>query len=712
MNEKLVKDNIYKIEVPIYAYGFKITADNEKEKEFVISEVVNNGFYTLVNEHEHNFDANGDCICGCKKVLVNIKEYATANDWKNATKYSSITANDDITVTAIGGANTGKIYDGSNWRIYQSDAGSVNIASANGNILSVKIAYTIDNYGTLTLNGNNIDSNTAVDVNDTSVTFGVGNTESVTNGIVRITDIEVIYSTVLACDHKQAITETKAPTCTESGYTATRCAECGKVLNRVEGDPSTGHSNTSVVTKEPTCTETGLKTYTCSKCEASYTENISAKGHSFGEGVVTTEATCSTDGVKTYTCETCGDINTEAISATGHNYVDGKCSVCDAAEPTTSAPTWKLTDLADIKSTDIVIIVWTTSSGTSYAVSNDKGTSAAPTAVVVTMSDNQLTSDIADNIKWNISNDSGNLTIYPNGTTSTWLYCTSSNNGVRVGTNTNKVFTIDANSGYLKNTATNRYLGVYTTNPDVRCYTNTTGNTANQTLAFYVYNAGSSGGSDTPDCEHINTTTTTVDATCTEAGSTTVTCDDCGVTVSTEALPTIPHIDVTTDDNHNCDVCGAENVTEHNYVDGICDDCGAKESTASEKMDTTKYSFSSYASGTQYAQGEEHTLDENTTLTINGAHLNTQIRLYAGSNCEFKFNKTVEKIEVTAGNKAGNLTVYVSTDGETWTEVKVIKTTTSYTAYSVDLGGSYQYLKLESAGAQIRVSILTVNPED
>ena len=52
-------------------------------------------------------------------------------------------------------------------------------------------------------------------------------------------------------------------------------------------------------------------------------------------------------------------------------------------------------------------------------------------------------------------------------------------------------------------------------------------------------------------CKHTNTTTTTVDATCTEAGSTTVTCDDCGVTVSTEEIAALGH----TTDNGTCERC-------------------------------------------------------------------------------------------------------------------------------------------------------------
>ena len=145
---------------------------------------------------------------------------------------------------------------------------------------------------------------------------------------------------------------------------------------------------------------------------------------------------------------------------------------------------YTLTDLADIKAKDQVIIVGTTSDGTTYAMSNDKGTGSAPTAVKVDVSNDKiLTND--ETIVWNLVKDGDNLTFYPNGTIATWLYCTNSNNGVRVGTNTDKTFTLDA-SGYLKHTGTSRYVGIYN-NADWRCYTsNTTDNIKNQTFAFYV----------------------------------------------------------------------------------------------------------------------------------------------------------------------------------------------------------------------------------
>ncbi len=174
---------------------------------------------------------------------------------------------------------------------------------------------------------------------------------------------------------------------------------------------------------------------------------------------------------------------------------------------------WKETAIGDIQSTDIVVITMTNNSGGTYAMSNDKRTDSAPAATSVTVSNSTITSDIADNLKWNITNNAGSLTIYPNGDPSTWLYCTSSNNGVRVGTNTYKIFTIDATSGYLKHSNTSRYLGVYS-NTDWRCYTNTTGNIANQTLKFYVYKCDGGGGGSTP--------TLTVDKTSLAFGNVTV----------------------------------------------------------------------------------------------------------------------------------------------------------------------------------------------
>ena len=168
---------------------------------------------------------------------------------------------------------------------------------------------------------------------------------------------------------------------------------------------------------------------------------------------------------------------------------------------------WVLTDLADLTADDVFVIVG--DNGDTYAMSNDKGTSAAPVAVAVTVVEGRLSAEPASNLQWNISISEDGYTFYPNGETETWLYCTNTNNGVRVGTNINKVFVLDNESGYLKNVATSRYIGIYNSQ-DWRCYTSINSNIEGQSFAFYKkvaepatetytlditgYEAGSNGG--------------------------------------------------------------------------------------------------------------------------------------------------------------------------------------------------------------------------
>ena len=205
---------------------------------------------------------------------------------------------------------------------------------------------------------------------------------------------------------------------------------------------------------------------------------------------------------------------------------------------------WIATALADITASDVVVITYTTSGGVTYAMSNDKGTGAAPTAVAVTVTDGKITSTVSDNIKWNISNNNGTLTIYPKGSTTTWLYCINNNNGIRVGTSSNNTFEI--RDDYLYNIGQGRYLGAYNAQ-DFRCYTTINNNIKDETLTFYVLHSASG------PCEHDwDEGVVTVQPTCTASGLMTYTCELCGEQ-RTEAI----------------------NPLGHNFVDGFCTRCGA-----------------------------------------------------------------------------------------------------------------------------------------
>ena len=263
--------------------------------------------------------------------------------------------------------------------------------------------------------------------------------------------------------------------------------------------------------------------------------------HDF-KGTETTPASCTEDGVKTWACSICSASYTEVIPATGHNYVNGTCTGCGDTQA--AGEVWTKVALGQIKATDTVTITMS-KDGTTWALDNTQGTNKAPAGIVVTVSGDTMTCEDAESISWNIASDANGLIIYKAGGTSNWLYSTDTNNGTRVGTNGNKYWTLDTN-GYLKNLATNRWLGVYMTNPDWRCYTNTTGNTAGQTLTFWRLGAG-----DGAECTHEYTETVTTPATCTEDGVKTFTCSKCSDSY-TEVIP----------------------ATGHNYVDGTCTGCG------------------------------------------------------------------------------------------------------------------------------------------
>ena len=114
--------------------------------------------------------------------------------------------------------------------------------------------------------------------------------------------------------------------------------------------------------------------------------------------------------------------------------------------------TWESADLSSLTTSDVFVIVG--NNGSNYAMTNNNGTSNPPAAYSVTVSGNTLSGTIPENIQWTISGDATNgYTFYPNGSTDTWLYCTNTNNGVRVGTGDAKHFSVTTD-GYLTTTET------------------------------------------------------------------------------------------------------------------------------------------------------------------------------------------------------------------------------------------------------------------
>ncbi len=128
------------------------------------------------------------------------------------------------------------------------------------------------------------------------------------------------------------------------------------------------HDYVAEITSEATCTEDGVITYICSGCDDSYTEIIKAAGHDY--------SCTEEDGYYIYTCSVCGDSYSEEISTVSYEYV------------------------SSMSSGNYVITVY--SNGSYYALTHN-GTTISATAV--TISDNEITSEVTDDMLWTYSNN-------------------------------------------------------------------------------------------------------------------------------------------------------------------------------------------------------------------------------------------------------------------------------------------------------------------
>ena len=320
-----------------------------------------------------------------------------------------------------------------------------------------------------------------------------------------------------------------AATCTEPGNTAGKlCGTCGAYFGGYEVISATGHSWDEGVVTEPTATEKGYTTYTCTNanCGETKVENYKdALGQPYTVTFVVPEGVAAIESKVIYAAkggtlptaeapageveytfigwsvQTYDNVTTAPTVLTGKYYPTADVTlnaVYRYSVGGTGAGDYELTDLANISASDNVVIT-ATKDGVTYALPSTNLASSAPAATAVTVSGNKLSATPADGLIWNIANASGTLTISTMADAANKLYCTNANNGVRVGSNANNTFVVDETSGYLKNTATERYLGVYFNADsgaaqDWRCYQinqsnpviKEHSNIGGQTLGFYV----------------------------------------------------------------------------------------------------------------------------------------------------------------------------------------------------------------------------------
>jgi len=133
-----------------------------------------------------------------------------------------------------------------------------------------------------------------------------------------------------------------------------------------------------------------------------------------------------------------------------------------------------------------------------------------------------------------------------------------------------------------------------------------------------------------------------------------------------------------------------------------------------EETVTLKYVFADYPAGTQYAT-ETHKLDENTSISTEKAHFTSELRLYNSSTNDsvatIHSAKPIKSIYFNAGYSASELSVYGSTDGETFELISALVTTSAYKVLSLENieESSYTYIKLDVTGSkQVRIKDFSI----
>ena len=156
---------------------------------------------------------------------------------------------------------------------------------------------------------------------------------------------EKVTTSVTVCSHANTTEEAPVePGCDTVGYTAgVLCNDCGNYLSGHEEIPALGHKEVADAGKEPTCTDPGLTAGShCERCGEPLTaqEEIPVLGHEFKNYVSNNNATCEDNATETAKCERCDVTDTREIenSALGHqdenhdHICDRNCGKSDMGE--------------------------------------------------------------------------------------------------------------------------------------------------------------------------------------------------------------------------------------------------------------------------------------------------------------------------------------------------------------------------------------------
>ena len=602
---ELVEFNgVYRIDLPVGAKSFTITADGDyTSEEFIVDDLTEKETYSV---HTHIFD-EGPCSCGATKV----------DTWEKLTNTSELQVGDLIvfvyekgkmelssfsttsTVYGIGtefetlpnGIIVFEVVEGSAEDTIAFKNGDKYLCWESGNSLSMNVTLNANTSWTVSVdeNGNATVSNAKDNTrklqwNATSPRFACYTSSQAAISIyVKVASIQCNECVMTTIDHKDA-------SCGVAGYTTTQCTVCGKVE--------------TTTTKALEHDYTGSNPYIClNNCgihnfpedgstitiqEALWIAETLENGKETTNkyvitGVIDDKDHPSSTGATTITADEYSIYITNIHNADGTirhdaftvNLKDGDTIIVSAKIAKNDSGEVQLHD------TWIAAHLDTNEDGTCDYCGIVFNASEMTETIKITGASGNLVNKVITWIQGDVavSNAQGSSTsaILATDTDLFRVYAKSTFSVSAEGKNITKIIitctsssyatackTSFENAGYTA-TVSNSVVTITFDSPvDSITVTASAQFRLNKVEVTYTTGSGNEGG-ETPACTHTNTTTTTVDATCTEAGSTTVTCDDCGATVSTTELPII----------------------DHNYVDGTCSVCGAEDPNAGGSTEPT-----------------------------------------------------------------------------------------------------------------------------
>ena len=212
--------------------------------------------------------------------------------------------------------------------------------------------------GTLRVTLTSVEAKSAADLKALALTLGASfkaDTAKINNGYPVLT-----WQPGEVCQHTETEVKNAQPaTCTADGYTGdTYCKSCGIKVSSGQVIPATGHDMTKTAAKAATCTETGnSEYYTCSACGKYFSDAegkneiakdswvIAATGHSMTKTDAKAPTCTEAGNSEYYTCSTCGKYFSDAkgeneiakdswvIAATGHDMTKtaAKAATCTEA---------------------------------------------------------------------------------------------------------------------------------------------------------------------------------------------------------------------------------------------------------------------------------------------------------------------------------------------------------------------------------------------